>query len=258
VTVAGQPVRLKLNFWETAAGAGSLAIALISLAAGHLIIFLIAATVFAVVFRRVAPRYVVFWLFARHALARVRLGRRAVLDTLALGFRMDTLFTPILAAERLKHERHQAGWPYVTLISILRNAAGAHRALRKLSFYSTADTLALAEPLESLLLLGQKLDQIDASLIRSSEGKATSLLTTQLTSFAIESPWLGAESSQSMLELDYASRSGPDGEWFRRGDREARGATKCASRSRRRHAADAGEDGLDARTPAREGNRRRG
>ena len=208
---------MKTRWWELVAGLGSLLLALNFLASGHLARFAIATVVFLSIARRVFPRYAVLLLFAMRALGRWRLGPRAVVNTIALGVRMNRLFTPVLAAKRLRHGRARCGWGYRLFVPIVREAAAAHRALRRLSFYDTSDTLTLAQPLESLRDLGIQLDRIDASLIRSSGGAVTDQMQVTLSVLGNQGPhWSAAEAVQSSLESTLARRSGADGEWFRR------------------------------------------
>jgi hypothetical protein len=189
---------MKTRWWELVAGLGSLLLALNFVASGHFARFAIATAVFIWIGRRVLPRYVVLFLFARRALRRWRLGPRAVVNTIALGVRMNRLFTPVLAAKQLRHGRAQCGWGYGLFVLIVREAAAAHRALRRLSFYETSDTLTLAQPLESLRDLGTQLDRIDASLIRSSGGAVTDQMQVTLSVLENQGPhWSAAEAAQS-------------------------------------------------------------
>jgi hypothetical protein len=70
---------------------------------------------------------------------------------------MDRLFTPVLAAKRLRHGRG-------TLRSE-RPRGGRAWALRRFSAHETSNTLAPVQPLESLHDLGIQPDHIAASLI---------------------------------------------------------------------------------------------
>ena len=208
---------MRTRWWELVAGLASFLLALNFALSGHLVRFAIATVVFLSVARRVLPRYAVLFLFTRRALLRWRLGPRAVLKTIALGVRMNRLFTPVLAGKRLQHGRARCGWGYALFVPIVREAAAAHGALRQLSFYDTSDTLALAQPLESLRDLGAQLDRIDASLMRSSGGAVHDLMqVTSGVSGNQGSAWSAAKSVQASLESTLARRSGVDGEWFHR------------------------------------------
>jgi hypothetical protein len=209
---------MKTRWWELATGVAGLLFAVEFAAGAHLVRFVIAIAFFLWIASRVLPRYAVLWLFARRALRRWRLGPQAVLDTIRLGVRMDRLFTPVLAAKRLRHGRAQCGWAYALFVPIVREGAAAHGALRQLSFYDTSDTLALAQPLESLRDLGSHLDRIDASLIRSSGGTVEDKLRMTPKPNVSENrgpAWSAAEAVQSTLEGTLGRRSGADGEWFR-------------------------------------------
>jgi hypothetical protein len=81
----------------------------------------------------------------------------------------------------------------------LRDGEVALSHLRRLSFASAEERVLIGGSLESLLDLGRKLDEIDASLVRSS---------------AIDlRPTLG---DQAFLEEAVGGREGADGEWFGR------------------------------------------
>jgi uncharacterized membrane protein YtjA (UPF0391 family) len=81
----------------------------------------------------------------------------------------------------------------------LRDGEVALSHLRRLSFASAEERVLIGGSLESLLDLGRKLDEIDASLVRSS---------------AIDlRPTLG---DQAFLEEAVGEREGADGEWFTR------------------------------------------
>ena len=141
---------MRTRWWELVAGLGSFPLALNFALSGHLVRSAIASVVCLWMARRMLPRHAVLWLFAWRALRRWRLGPRAGLATIALGVKMNRLFRPVVAGKRLRHGRAQCGWAYALFVPTLRGAAEAHGALRKLSFYETSDTLALAQPLESL------------------------------------------------------------------------------------------------------------
>ena len=209
---------MRTRLWEIVLAAASILYAVGFAAGGHLVRFGIAAAIFLWVARRVLPRYAVFWLFARRGLRRWRLGPRAVLDTLALGLRMNSVFRPAVAAKRLRHGRRECGWAYALFVPVVLEAATAHRALSRLSFYDSSDTLALAQSLESLRDLGTQLDRIDDSLVRSSGGAVRELLQVSADRLSgnQRSPWAAAAEAQSSLEGTCARRSGSDGEWFRR------------------------------------------
>jgi hypothetical protein len=209
---------MKTRWWELLAGLGSLLLALKFAMDGRLVRFVLAALVFLSIARRVLPRYAVFFFFAHRALRRWRLGPKAMLTTSALGVRMNRLFTPGVAAGRLRHGRTRCGWGYGLFVPIVREAATAQRALQQLSFYDTGDTLALAQPLRSLRELGTQLDRIDESLIRSAGGAVGDelRLTTAGAPSGGSLDWSAAAAVQSRLENTLARRSGADGEWFHR------------------------------------------
>src|SRR3954454_10581064 len=201
---------MKTRLWEVVAGLGSLLLALDSTVNHHYVRLVVATAIFLWIARRILPRYAVFRLFLRRAVGRWRLGPTAVLNTIALGLRLNRLLTPEIAAGRLEHGRTSSGWAYAAFVPIVGEAAAAQAALRQLSFYNTGDTVTLAHSLESLRELAVQLDRIDGSLTRSSGGALGASL--QVTDFS----WHLAESAQSALEGRFRGRSGADGEWFRR------------------------------------------
>lgn len=81
----------------------------------------------------------------------------------------------------------------------LRDGELALAHLERLSFYSPEEKVLLGESLGSLVDLGRKLDELDASLVRASAVDLRSALR-----------------DQGVLEGALAKREGPDGEWFER------------------------------------------
>ena len=208
---------MKTRWWELLAGSLSLLWAVDFAVSGEWVRFAIAAAVFLWIARRVLPRYAIAFLFLRRALSRWRLGPKAVVATIASGVKMNRLFTPALAAKRLRHSRPRSGWGYRLFVPIVAEAAAAHGVLRRLSFYETGDTLALAQLLRSLRDLSTQLDRIDGSLIRSTGGAVEGEMQVALGAVASQgSYWSAAETVQSSLEGTLAKRSGVDGDWFRR------------------------------------------
>jgi hypothetical protein len=204
-------VAVKIRWWELVLGPISALLALGFVVDGLFPQFAFTAVVSLWIGWRVLRRYPVALLFARRALRRWRLGPRAMVNTVALGLRLDRLFTPALSAKRLRHGPTSSGWAYPLYLPIVRAAASAQTRLCRLSFYETSDTLALSEPLRSLRDLAVQLDAIDQSLTRSSGG------TARLEVYATGHGrlWSAAEAVQATLEATLARRDGADGAWFR-------------------------------------------
>lgn len=208
---------MKIRWWELVLGPLSALLALGYVVDRNPVPLAVTAGLCIWISWRVLRRYPVALLFARRAGRRWRLGPRAVLNTVLLGLRLDRLFTPELSAKRLTHGQDWSGWGYGLYVPIVDEAAAAQDTLRRLSFYETSDTLALAQPLRSLRDLAGKLDEIDASLVRSSGGAVQGTLRLELGPSGIRGQnWLAAKAAQSGLEATLARRSGADGEWFRR------------------------------------------
>jgi hypothetical protein len=87
------------------------------------------------------------------------------------------------------------------------DAAYALEQLAQLSFAAPDEKLLLSGSLRSLVELGQKLELIDESLVRSAPDLAPVLLAH---SYSLA----GVQARQADLEGLLAGRSGPDGEWF--------------------------------------------
>jgi hypothetical protein len=81
--------------------------------------------------------------------------------------------------------------------------------LARLSFASPDEKVLLTASLRSLVELGVKLDQIDASLVRSS-GELAPLLLGH--SYSLD----GVQARQATIVTRLAGREGADGEWFAR------------------------------------------
>jgi hypothetical protein len=84
----------------------------------------------------------------------------------------ERLLNPSVACSSLNHKSYgsgilASGIAYRMSWRAVVRASAANSALRRLSFYDVADTFALVDAVEAVLALGQKLDAIDASIIKA-------------------------------------------------------------------------------------------
>jgi hypothetical protein len=131
-------------------------------------------------------------------------------------------FDPLVATSDLWHS--SAGRPGITFCSLafarcwltIEDARDAVRDLRKLSFHSADDEIALASAVDGSLALGRRLDALEAAMLQAS---SSSRLRGELRHLGsdrenLKHVHMMGNFTQANLEYELRERSGPDGEWF--------------------------------------------
>jgi hypothetical protein len=156
-------------------------------------------------------------------------GNQRIQDLARIRKEREQRFRPAEATHGLWHEMGgkyrpgTCGLAFAYCWVAVMDARDAVHDLRLMSFHSIDDDIALASAVDSVVLLGTRLDAIENALLRASDSAVVRHylrhelpMNELLFNTNIAHIYADGLSTQRNLELEFHSRSGPDGEWFKR------------------------------------------